>query len=201
MAKNKNKTVVNPIPDRTNQILNITTNSAILLMGTMLGGMTDMIGNMGKAMAGGMTSAIAGEEEGKRVTKEIDKKIKKDAPEANAKIAEMIRDMKSQMDTQFEAKKAQIIPLIKDPVFDKGIEIVNKYDFKMPKISEKLDNETLAKYLILLKSSDPNTTEMFKEIMTWMNTLPKPKEEEKASSDDERVPKDVADEMDNETHQ
>ena len=64
-------------------------------------------------------------------------------------------------------------PLLSDSLFDTGPKIIEKYDFKLPKLTEELDDATLAQYTQLLTSGDPNFTEMFKELTTWLNSLPK----------------------------
>jgi hypothetical protein len=58
--------------------------------------------------------------------------------------------------------------------FDKGIQIVEKYDFGRPKLTEKLTDEVLASYVFLLQSGDKALGKMFEELADWQSGLPKP---------------------------
>jgi hypothetical protein len=86
-----------------------------------------------------------------------------------AMISEMRKDIYSQM----EAKKKDIAPFMSDPIFDLGPQTVDKYDFCMPKLTTNLDDDTLAKYSLLMISEDANFSELFAKLMDWLNSLPK----------------------------
>ena len=60
-----------------------------------------------------------------------------------------------------------------DPMFDLGPQKVDAYDFGMPKLSSRLDDETLAQYSYLLTSEDATFTELFGKLIDWLNNLPK----------------------------
>jgi hypothetical protein len=74
---------------------------------------------------------------------------------------------------QLGQKEKEIEPLLSDSAFDVGPKIIEKYDFKLPKLTEELDDSALAQYAQLLISDDSSFTEMFTELTSWMNTLPK----------------------------
>ena len=63
---------------------------------------------------------------------------------------------------------------ISSPDFDEGIEIVEKYRFRRPKLTEKLSDQVLASYVFLLKGSNQELGKMFKELDDWHAGLPKP---------------------------
>ena len=63
--------------------------------------------------------------------------------------------------------------MLSDSAFDNGSKIIEKYDFDLPKLTEELDDSTLAQYTQLLVSEDSTFSKMFKELVNWMNTLPK----------------------------
>ena len=62
--------------------------------------------------------------------------------------------------------------MLSDRIFDKGPEIVDVYEFGLPKLTEELDDETIAEYAKLLVQEDKYFTEMFGELTAWMNSLP-----------------------------
>ena len=66
----------------------------------------------------------------------------------------------------------KIKPLLSDQAFDVGPKIIEEYDFKLPKLTEELNDSALAQYTQLLVSEDPSFAKMFKELTSWMNTLP-----------------------------
>ena len=51
---------------------------------------------------------------------------------------------------------------------------MEKYDFGLPKLTEKLSDEDLASYVVLLKSGDAKLGEMFQELGRWQENMPKP---------------------------
>ena len=155
---------------RENKIMNLIVNTSVILMGTLMGGLTEAMMNVTGAMAGGMAGAVAGEEAGEEVSREFKQKL----PEVDDKMKEMIADVRKDLYVQMEQKKKEIEPYLADPVFDVGPEKIDKYDFSLPKLTEELDDSTIAQYAYLLVSEDQNFAEMFTEITDWMNTLPTP---------------------------
>ena len=71
-------------------------------------------------------------------------------------------------------------PLLSDPAFDVGPKIVEKYDFKLPKLTQALDETALAKYIQLLVSENPSFAEMFEVLASWLNSVPKLSEKKNA---------------------
>jgi hypothetical protein len=120
-------------------------------------------------VASGMAGAMGGEEAGEEVSKEFEQKL----PEVDEKMKEMISEMRKDVYAQMDQKRGEIEPYLADPAFDLGPEIVDRYDFGLTKLSEELDDGTLARYAQLLVSEDPNFSEMFEALTDWMNTLPK----------------------------
>ena len=85
----------------------------------------------------------------------------------------IISDIRKDVYIQLEQKSKEIAPLLSDPIFDVGPKTIEKYDFKLPKLTEELNDWTLAQYTQLLVSEDPNFAKMFKKLASWMNNLPK----------------------------
>lgn len=152
------------------KIMNIIINTSILLMSVMMGGLTKIVVNVGSAMSSAMAGAVGGQEADGKV-KEIEQ-----LPEADQKIKALVSDMRKDIYAQFEQKRKEIEPMLSDPAFDLGPKIIEKYEFKLPKLTEELSDATLAQYARLLVREDPNFVKMFKELSSWMNTLPKPPE-------------------------
>jgi hypothetical protein len=63
---------------------------------------------------------------------------------------------------------------ISSPAFDRGIEIVEAYDFGRPRLTEKLSDEALASYVFLVQSGNTEIGRMFKELAEWQSGLPEP---------------------------
>ena len=51
------------------------------------------------------------------------------------------------------------------------MKIVDAYEFKLPKLTEELDEASLTAYLQLLLDENPKFNEMFKKLTTLMNEM------------------------------
>lgn len=156
--------------DRETKILNAMANTSVLLMSTMMGAFTNLMVGATSAMASGMAEAMGEKEAQDKVSQEI----KQGAPEVNEKIKAMISDIKKDIYGQMRDKKQEFESLLSDPAFDVGPGIIEKYDFKLPKLTEELDDNALSQYSQLLLSEDVRFAKMFKELAEWIGSLPKP---------------------------
>jgi hypothetical protein len=154
--------------DRDKKILNSVVNTSIILMSTMLGGLSEAMVSAGGVMASGMAGAVGGREAREKVNQEYKQKV----PEINEEMGKMISDLRKEVSAQLKQKIKDIGPLLSDPNYDIGPNTIEKYDFNLPKLTEELDDNTLAQYIQLLIKEDPHFTQMFKELVSWMNTLP-----------------------------
>jgi uncharacterized membrane protein len=165
--------------DRTQKIMNAMINTSIILMSTLMGGFAQVMVETTGAMASGMAEAVGGKEAGDKVNGEIKQKL----PEVDEKMKEMISDIRKDVYVQLGQKRKEIEPFLSDPVFDTGPKTIDKYNFSLPRLTEELNNDTLAQYSQLLVGEDPKFAEMFKELTDWMGTLPKfPEKKEKKST-------------------
>jgi hypothetical protein len=164
------------IGEQGDKIINSMVNTSVLLMSILMGAFGQVLVKATGAMAGGMAEAFGGKEAGDNVNQEINRKL----PEVDEKMKTMISDMRKDIYFQMRQKKQEIEPLLSDPIFGVGPKIIEKYDFKLPKLTKELDDNTLAQYAQLLISEDIQFTEMFKELTEWINSLPKPEEKKKA---------------------
>ncbi len=158
--------------DRETKILNAMANTTILLMSTMMGAFTNLMVAATSAMASGMAEAMGGKEAEDKVSQEI----KQGTPEINEKIKAMISDIRKDIYAQMTKKKQEFESLLSDPAFDIGPRIIEKYDFKLPKLTQELDDNALSQYTQLLISEDESFAKMFKELSEWIGSLPKPDE-------------------------
>lgn len=156
------------VTDRERKILNSILNTTVILMSSMMGGLTEaMVGVMGE-MASGMAGAVGGEEAESQVAEEVQQKM----PELGEEIKTMISELRQDVSAQFSQKMEEIRPHLSDPVYDQGPAIIEQYDFQLPKLTEELDEDAFAQYIQLLVSEDPRFSDMFQELVGWMNSLP-----------------------------
>jgi DNA-binding transcriptional MerR regulator len=155
--------------NRGRKVMNLIANTSIILMSTLMGGFSEiMVNTMGTAVSG-IAGAMGGEEAGEKVNQEFEQK----RPEINEKIAKLISDARKDIYAQMGQKQEEIEPFLSDPVFDVGPKKVDEYDFNLPKLTEEIDDASLAQYTQLLLSEDANFSELFKTLGDWLNSLPK----------------------------
>ena len=104
---------------------------------------------------------------GKKIEKEI-------SPQVRSQIGQVFSEIREEMASQWPKNPRVFTQYISNPAFDKGIEIVEKYDFGRPRLTEKLSDEVLASYVFLAQSGDAKIGKMFKELSEWQSGLPKP---------------------------
>jgi hypothetical protein len=154
---------------RNKKIMNLIANTNIILLST-LEDLADLLMTSMGAVASGMAGAIGGED----AVKEVDEELKQKLPEVHEKLKAVVSVVRQDVYLQIKQKRQDIEPLLSDPRFDDVLKIVDAYDFKLPKLTEELDDETHAAYLQLLISEDPKFNEMFKKLTSLMNAMQKP---------------------------
>ncbi len=145
-------------------------NTSVILMSIMMGAFSQVIVNATGAMASGMAEAMGGKE----ASDKVDQEIKHGLPEVDEKMKAMISEIRKDLYSQMEQKRQELKPLLSDPASEVGPRIVDKYDFKLPKLTQELDDKALSQYSKLLVSEDVDFAKMFKELTEWINSLPKP---------------------------
>ncbi len=101
------------------------------------------------------------------------------AGQARAKTSKSVKEAFAEM----KAKARSEIPLddgslkefMKAPAFDEGIKIVERYEFGLPKLTERLSDEEFVAYPALFNQSDPEFVKMSKELSEWQKSVPAPK--------------------------
>jgi hypothetical protein len=154
--------------NRESRIMNAVVNTSIVLMSTLMDGFSEMMVGAAGAMASGMAEAFGGE----KAKEETQKEFKQKLPQVSDKMRSMISDMRKDLYVQMEQKRKEIEPFLSDPIFDVGPDTIEKYDFGIPKLTQELDDSTLAQYTYLLLSEDAKFGELFGALGDWMNKLP-----------------------------
>ncbi len=154
---------------RGRKVMNLIANTSIILMSTLMGGFSELMVNTMGAAASGMAGAMGGEEAGEKVNREFEQK----RPEINEKMKGLISEARKDIYAQMGQKQEEIEPFLSDPVFDVGPKKVDEYDFNLPKLTEEIDDASLAQYTKLLLSEDAKFSELFKALGDWLNSLPK----------------------------
>jgi len=157
---------------REDKISNIMSNWTIIFMATMMGGMSSIFGEM----MGGLTAvggALASESSEKVIKKS--KKIKKEVTtEVDDAVMKMISQMRPESEqsirNEFKNNPEAKVHL-KDPSFDKGFEIIQKYK-DLPLLSNHLSDKEIATFIGLMKKGDKDVVNLFEELNAWMQTLP-----------------------------
>lgn len=160
-----------PVMDREEKILNIMSNTSILLMALMTEAFSGLFANMAEGMVNAFTSGFDASGE---TTKEGIVKIQDLKQQIPKQVVEQMVSMKADINKQLQAKKQEIRSLIAAPAFDEGIRIAEQYDVGLQKMTQDLDELSLLRYIALLKANDPVCTKMFQELVEWMKTIPQP---------------------------
>jgi hypothetical protein len=151
------------------EIMYAMANTSVILMSLMMGAFSQIAVTMTGAMASGMAEAMGGKEAGEEVTQEFKQK----SPEVDDKIKATISDIRKDIYAQMKQKSQGLQQFLSNPTFEEGPKIINKYIFNLPKLTEELDNNALAKYSQLLIKEDEQFAKMFKELTEWLSSLPK----------------------------
>ncbi len=157
--------------DREAKIINIMSNTSILLMVLMTEAFSDLFANMAEGMVNAFASGLDSSGKAKEDSIEKINDLKKQIPK---QVIEQMVNMKAEINEQLQAKKQEIKSLIADPVFDEGIRIAERYKIGLQQMTQNLDEFSLFGYIALLKANDPTCTKMFQELMEWMKTVPQP---------------------------
>lgn len=166
---------------RDEKLENIIMNHSMIFMGMFEEAFSAIAEKMTEVMAAGtaaMAEALgAGTSDGQSgsrgasMTKKFEKEI---SPEVRSQIGHVFSEIREEMASQWPKNANVFKQYISNPSFDKGIEIVEKYDFGRPKLTEKLSDEVLASYVFLVQSGDATVGKMFEELKEWQSGLPKP---------------------------
>jgi hypothetical protein len=169
-------------PIREEKAMNLMMNHAIIFTSMFEGVFTEVAVKMSEVMVGmgdmiadAMSPGTSEVSEGTAVAKRRVEKVKPETgPQVSGGIKQAFSGIRKEMSAKMAENDAEFGAYFADPDFDRGIAIVERYDFGLPKLTEKLSDEDLASYVVLLKSGDARLGEMFQELGHWQESMPKP---------------------------
>ncbi len=137
-------------------------------MSVMMDAFTSVMVKATGAFAEGLVEAAGGRE----AKEEVKEKLEAGLPQVSEKMKSLISETRIEIYDQIEKQKAKMQPLLGDSAFDAGPNIIERYDFDLPRLTEQLDDTSLARYTMLLAGDDPQFSKMFQELTCWMSSLP-----------------------------
>jgi hypothetical protein len=167
----KIKTAEQNTQTRETKILNVISNTSLLLMSAVTEAFSEVFTTLSKEMITAISTSFDTSED---TTKEIHKKTDNLQKELPRQIREQMLAMKTDITAQIQEKKEKLDPLLVDQRFDGGITIVERYKFDLPALTQDLDERSLFGYIALMQANDPRFTTMFQELLEWMKNLPQP---------------------------
>ena len=163
---------------RDEKLENLIMNHSLIFMGMFEEAFSTVAEKMTVALsegAGALADALAQGASSKPGAGGVGERLKNEVtPAVRAEIGNLFSGIREEMSSQWPKDAAVFKRYISSPAFDRGIEIVERYDFRRPKLTEKLSDEVLASYVFLLQSGDKELGRMFKELTEWQAGLPKP---------------------------
>lgn len=167
-----------PASTRDEKLENLIMNHSMIFMGMFEEAFSTIAEKMTEALsegAGAIADVLARGASSKPGDAGAGKKLKDEiTPAVRAEIENLFSGLREEVSSQWPKDAAVFKRYISSPAFDKGIEIVERYDFRRPKLTEKLSDNVLASYVFLLQSGDKELGRMFKELAEWQAALPKP---------------------------
>ena len=149
---------------RMQSVINMMVNSSVLMM-------TSMTTGFAGAVANGFSEAIAGAQDDEDAQKKVDEMRAEASQKITAMSQELIglhADMSGQLTKKIEAltseERAELIEDINDESYTAILDLIRNTDFGLPKITEKLKCEELAKYLS--KQEDPRFGEIMESVLS-----------------------------------
>jgi len=160
-------------PTRDEKVENLVTNFSMIMMG--------MFEGVFAAMASGLASALTKTAEALTDSFEgSDAPHKKPMPSApdpyadvRTKVKEAFAGLRKEVAEGFSRKDESFRSFIKDPSFDRGVEIVESHHLKLPPLTTSLSDDDLAEYVVLIQNGDPEMAQMMQELGDWQKTTPR----------------------------
>ncbi len=161
---------------REEKLVNLIKNHTMIFMGmfeeafsTLAEKMTAMMAEGTAALADAIAQGVPPDstDNAKKLREEI-------PPEVREEVRTLFSEIREEMASQWPKDASLFTRYVASPAFDRGIQIVESYDFHRPRLTERLSDEVLASYVFLLQSGDEELGRMFRELSEWQSGLPKP---------------------------
>ena len=153
---------------RDEKLENLITNHSMIFMGMFDEAFSAIADRMNETLGGRISDSNSPKTDGL-----LTKAGRMIAPEVLTQIGYAFARIREEMASDWPIDARVFAQYVQSPAFDRGIEIVEKYDFGRPKLTEKLTDEVLASYVFLLQSGHKELGKMFKELADWQGSLPK----------------------------
>lgn len=158
--------------EREEKLENLIKNYSMIMMGMFEEGLEELADRLTGAMAGAAGASL--EAIGDTKAAEGVRSIGTLPPQIRFEIEAAFADIREEIASQWPKNSKVFTKYVSSPAFDKGIEIVESYDFNRPKLTEDLSDELVASYVFLMLGGDRKLTKMVKELGEWQEGLPRP---------------------------
>ncbi|MDA4125456.1 MAG: hypothetical protein OK438_08460 [Thaumarchaeota archaeon] len=128
------------------------------------------------AMAEAMEEGLGGPPHGKEDRAAAESLSEQAKTRTSAEVKKAFAEMREKARSEIRLDDKSLKKLIRDLAFDKGIEIVERYELGLPKLTERLSDEDFVAYLGLFKNSDPRLVKISEELTEWRKSVPDPRE-------------------------
>ncbi len=158
---------------RDEKVENLVTNFSMIMMGIFEGAFTAMASSMTTALAkaaDALTEAM--DQSGDPPSKKPKPEQTKPEVDVDAKMKEVFAGLRKEVADGFSHKDEKFKRSIKDPAFDAGVTIVEKHQFKLPRLTERLTDAELAGYVALIQNGDAEVSKMMQELGDWQKKTP-----------------------------
>ena len=142
-------------------------NFSMIMMGMFEGAFAEMAAGLAEAVSK-TADAMAEAFDGKKA--KPSQRETHDEVAANVKV--VFAKLRGEVASGITGREAEFGKFIRDPSFDKGIEIVESHDFA-PRLTEKLTDADLGRYVSLIQREDPEMAKMMNELGAWQKTTPR----------------------------
>ena len=141
-------------------------NFSMIMMGMFEGAFAELAAGLAEAVSK-TADAMAEAFDGKKAKSRHD-----DTREVAANVNVVFAKLRGEVASGITGREAEFGKFIRDPSFDKGIEIVESHDFA-PRLTEKLTDADLGRYVSLIQREDPEMAKMMNELGAWQKTSPR----------------------------
>ncbi len=170
-------------PTRDEKATNLVMNYSMVLMFAFEDAFASIASTMSEALVKGSTvmaeaigEGLGGtphEDESEAHAEELAKQAK---AQTSKKVKETFAEMRKKARSEIRLDDESLKELIRTPAFDEGIAIVERHEFGLPRLTERLSDEDFASYIALMKRSDPGFVKMSEELSEWRKSVPDPKQ-------------------------
>lgn len=165
-------------PTRDQKVENLILNYSMIVMSTfeemfasLAAKLADTMGEITQTMGEAMTGTGSGTPPRER---RVETKVPKVGPQVSAEVKKAFAQLRAEARSQLSMKDKSFKEFVRNPALDGGVKIVEKYDFRLPKLTEQLSDEDFASYVLLIRKENHELAKMLGELGEWQKGVPKP---------------------------